>query len=303
MSPAEVRALIASRKRLAVAIQALEQKSGDYLVDLYSDLLNDLLATIGTMTSPAGKAVNLDRSIRIERRLMVALQEYRPRFAGLFEAQFTAGIRTVEDIDLTTFETLREALFQELRAGMEAFRTEGAAALQSAARTRWIQAVDGTSTNLVAKLRGEIATGMVSGSSQEQIAQRIAALPEFRHDTLPPLKATPERVFGGRLGTNQALENRARRIARRELAWTANRAHEAWTSEAWPSGRYKNVNPLDDNTTDLCERASEQPPMPLEEWDASEFGRAPRGDHVDHCRSLLVLVQETAIPRTKPTGS
>jgi hypothetical protein len=51
---------------------------------------------------------------------------------------------------------------------------------------------------------------------------------------------------------------------------------------------YVNDNPMDDRTTDICREASEQPPMTLDEWSASPWGRSPRLRPFHLCRSVLV---------------
>lgn len=82
-------------------------------------------------------------------------------------------------------------------------------------------------------------------------------------------------------------------IARVETVKVANRVHQIKTEEAFALfGEeeivYGNINQEDNVTTDICMRASQADPMTLEQWDASEFGRAPRFEPFHFCRSVLL---------------
>lgn len=91
----------------------------------------------------------------------------------------------------------------------------------------------------------------------------------------------------------RSIKQQSVTIARVETAKIANRVHQVKTEEAFALFGdekivYANINPEDDVTTDICMRASQQEPMTLEEWDASEFGRAPRYEPFHLCRSVLL---------------
>lgn len=86
-----------------------------------------------------------------------------------------------------------------------------------------------------------------------------------------------------------SITQRANMIARIEMVRVENRAHQRLVEDALgDEAVYINSNPEDSRTTDICERASNQDPMTLDEWTASEFGRPPRLRPFHQCRSRLV---------------
>ena len=92
--------------------------------------------------------------------------------------------------------------------------------------------------------------------------------------------------FGERV---RSIATRANAIARIENAKIMNAVQLALCQRALGNEAvYTNDNPLDDRTTGICREASEQPPMTLDEWAASKWGRPPRLRPFHLCRSVLV---------------
>ena len=107
----------------------------------------------------------------------------------------------------------------------------------------------------------------------------------FAGGKLQPLQVTAK---SGRIVT-RSVWARANAIARLESARIMNGTHEVLGTRALGDDAvWRNANPQDSRTTDICERASEHAPMSLEEWSASEFGRPPRVIPFHLCRSFLV---------------
>jgi len=124
------------------------------------------------------------------------------------------------------------------------------------------------------------------------------------------LKPITIKTQGGRL-IRRSVSQRAEAIARIEMGKIINKTHEKLASDILGDDAvYRNSNPRDSRTTHICRRASAQPPMTLEQWSASEFGRPPRLRPFHLCRSVLIGGEadwfEDAAPEkppTKPTQS
>jgi len=102
------------------------------------------------------------------------------------------------------------------------------------------------------------------------------------------LKPITIKSQSGRL-IRRSISQRAEAIARIEMGKILNKTHEKLAAEILGDDAvYKNSNPRDSRTTDICRRASNQAPMTLEQWSASEFGRPPRLRPFHLCRSVLI---------------
>jgi hypothetical protein len=102
------------------------------------------------------------------------------------------------------------------------------------------------------------------------------------------LKAIPVYTKDGRTIMRSA-RTRANAIARIESAKILNATHEDVTKEALgDEAVYRNSNPRDSRTTDICRQASRQEPMTLLEWSRTRFGRPPRLRPFHLCRSVLI---------------
>ena len=102
------------------------------------------------------------------------------------------------------------------------------------------------------------------------------------------LKAIPVYTKDGRTIMRSA-RTRADAIARVESAKILNATHEDVTKQALgDEAVYRNSNPRDSRTTDICSQASRQEPMTLLEWSRSRFGRPPRLRPFHLCRSVLI---------------
>ena len=102
------------------------------------------------------------------------------------------------------------------------------------------------------------------------------------------LKAIPVYAKDGRTIMRSA-RTRADAIARVESAKILNATHEDVTKQALgDEAVYRNSNPRDSRTTDICSQASRQEPMTLLEWSRSRFGRPPRLRPFHLCRSVLI---------------
>jgi hypothetical protein len=51
---------------------------------------------------------------------------------------------------------------------------------------------------------------------------------------------------------------------------------------------FKNSNPNDSRTTDICRFASREKPKSMAEWKASSYGKPPRLRPFHLCRSILI---------------
>ena len=102
------------------------------------------------------------------------------------------------------------------------------------------------------------------------------------------LKAIPVYTKDGRTIMRSA-RTRADAIARVESAKILNATHEDVTKQALgDEAVYRNSNPRDSRTTDICLQASRQEPMTLLEWSRTRFGRPPRLRPFHLCRSVLI---------------
>ena len=102
------------------------------------------------------------------------------------------------------------------------------------------------------------------------------------------LRAIPVYTKNGRTIMRSA-RTRADAIARVESAKILNATHEDVTKQALgDEAVYRNSNPRDSRTTDICAQASRQEPMTLLEWSRSRFGRPPRLRPFHLCRSVLI---------------
>lgn len=88
---------------------------------------------------------------------------------------------------------------------------------------------------------------------------------------------------------HRSVKQRAQAIARIESTRIINRTHETLAEEAiGEEAVFRNSNPQDSRSTDICEFASQQKAMSLEEWDNSTYGRPPRLSPFHLCRSVLI---------------
>uniref|UniRef100_A0A6M3LN56 Uncharacterized protein n=1 Tax=viral metagenome TaxID=1070528 RepID=A0A6M3LN56_9ZZZZ len=102
------------------------------------------------------------------------------------------------------------------------------------------------------------------------------------------LKPITIRTESGKL-IRRSVSQRAEAIARIEMGRIVNRTHEELAREVLGDAAvYRNSNPRDSRTTDICMRASRQSAMTLQEWSDSEFGRPPRLRPFHLCRSVLI---------------
>jgi hypothetical protein len=102
------------------------------------------------------------------------------------------------------------------------------------------------------------------------------------------LKAIPVYTKNGRTIMRSA-KTRADAIARIESAKILNATHEDVTKQALgDEAVYRNSNPQDSRTTDICKYAAREKPMTLVEWSRSRFGRPPRLKPFHLCRSVLI---------------
>lgn len=144
-----------------------------------------------------------------------------------------------------------------------------------------------TGADIAEFFRRELTESVLLGRPVQgpgSLAERL-----FESNRLKPLKI---RTQENKIIT-RSIRQRAVGIARIETAKIVNRAHQIKTEEIYEQlGEeepvYVNINPQDSRTTDICMRASKQPPMTIEEWDRSEFGRPPRLNPFHYCRSLLM---------------
>ena len=102
------------------------------------------------------------------------------------------------------------------------------------------------------------------------------------------LKAIPVYTKNGRTIMRSA-KTRADAIARIESAKILNATHEDVTKQALgDEAVYRNSNPQDSRTTDICRYAAREKPMTLIEWSRSRFGKPPRLRPFHLCRSVLI---------------
>jgi hypothetical protein len=102
------------------------------------------------------------------------------------------------------------------------------------------------------------------------------------------LKAIPIQAKNGRTIMRSA-KARADAIARIESAKILNATHQDVTKQALgDEAVYRNSNPQDSRTTDICKFAAREKPMTLAEWSRSRFGRPPRLSPFHLCRSVLI---------------
>ena len=102
------------------------------------------------------------------------------------------------------------------------------------------------------------------------------------------LKPITIRTETGKL-IRRSVAQRAEAIARIEMGRIVNRTHEDLAAEVLGDRAvYRNSNPNDSRTTDICRRASRQTPMTLQAWSDSTFGRPPRLRPFHLCRSVLI---------------
>lgn len=102
------------------------------------------------------------------------------------------------------------------------------------------------------------------------------------------LKPIVVKTKNGRLIT-RTVKQQATTLARENSARIINHTHDTLGHAALggaPVGI--NSNPNDSRTTDICRRASQQPPMTRREWQNSEFGLAPRYEPYHFCRSVII---------------
>ena len=127
----------------------------------------------------------------------------------------------------------------------------------------------------------------------------IEGIPVTHHN--PNVDSLESRLFkSGRIqpltikGKNGAtytrsIKQRAQAIARIESTRIINRTHEQLAEDAiGEEAVFRNSNPQDSRSTDVCEFASQQKAMSLEEWDNSTYGRPPRLSPFHLCRSVLI---------------
>ena len=106
------------------------------------------------------------------------------------------------------------------------------------------------------------------------------------------LKPITIRTESGKL-IRRSISQRAEAIARIEMGRIVNRTHEVLAEAILGKPAvYRNSNPRDSRTTDICRRASAHKPMTLAQWSASEFGRPPRLRPFHLCRSVLIGGEE-----------
>ena len=87
----------------------------------------------------------------------------------------------------------------------------------------------------------------------------------------------------------RSIAQRAEAIARIEMSRIVNRTHEVLAEEILgKTAVYRNSNPQDSRTTNICREASAHKPMTLAQWSASRFRRPPRLRPFHLCRSVLI---------------
>ena len=87
----------------------------------------------------------------------------------------------------------------------------------------------------------------------------------------------------------RSVKQRAQAIARVESAKILNAVQEAKVTEALGDDAvFKNSNPNDSRTTDICRFASREKPKSMAEWKASSYGKPPRLRPFHLCRSILI---------------
>ena len=119
--------------------------------------------------------------------------------------------------------------------------------------------------------RRELTEAMILGKSIQGPGSLTESL--FESGRLKPLVVKTKE---GKLVT-RSVRQRAVSIARIETNKVTNRVHDIKATEVLGTQAvFININPEDNRTTTICERASRAKPMTLEEWDASPFGRPPR---------------------------
>tara|TARA_R110000824_G_scaffold152470_1_gene323692 strand:+ start:12359 stop:17206 length:4848 start_codon:yes stop_codon:yes gene_type:complete len=91
----------------------------------------------------------------------------------------------------------------------------------------------------------------------------------------------------------RSIKQRAQAIARIESTRIINRTHEQLAEDAiGEEAVFRNSNPQDSRSTDVCQFASRQKAMSLIEWDNSSYGRPPRLSPFHLCRSVLIAGRE-----------
>lgn len=170
-----------------------------------------------------------------------------------------------------------------LRAAFDAVSAENRAVLRVGYDTTY-RIMNTTGTDIAGYFRRELTQSVIDGipvqGPGDTLANRL-----LEGNRLKPLKI---RSQSGKIVT-RSLTTRANAIARVESVRIVNEAHRVIAKEVLgDEGVYLNTNPLDDRTTDICERASRSKPKTLEQWDNSAFGRPPRLNPFHLCRSVLI---------------
>lgn len=301
MASIQVEEAIRRQQAWLAILREIEELAGAEAWRLYSEFGAAILTAVGGGTNAEGIAV--------------ANQAQLEQILGSLDERLADLLTGASDIYSQAFQASGQALYTEtlgshlvfgrttqarLESAFGAFTDEGLQGVFQEGYDEWLASFEGNGQQLKESMRRHVARSSNEGMGQRQLAQNIAKDPLFQFENMPnPARAEEFYTQGGKLGKNLALEDRAQRVARDALANTSNRTYERWTTAAG-FDYFVNYNPLDERTTDICESASEQQAMTLEQWDASPYGR-PRRHHL--CRSHLLAVPDdqrrsNGLPRT-----
>lgn len=233
-----------------------------------------------------------------------------PAHAREFERRVNAIVGTATRGNERLYRRLFDAVTKDLETGLprayaelgrarqltgvvESFRRRADEGLYRIGFRRWYAEMNKLGTDVRGIVVDATSKGALNGWSQRRTVEDLLGNPLFRAEGLPPIGEQAKRIYsGGTMDESLILKRRAYSIVRTEATAARNAGIELWAKEAG-FDRYINAN--DAPVAKVCKAATAQPPMTLEEWGSSPWGRPPRHPQ---CDSDLIPVPDDLTPDT-----
>lgn len=251
------------RRRASVALQGVEDAASDAVSALIQTVINAMIAYL-----EANPSDTVDDLMEI---LSAVINDGALRAADAMVAMGADVIDVSAAAQAASSELMGITTANEINAAVDIWTNQNRVALLQEGHQLWYQKLKQDALHPGGVLRSSLEAANVWGESMNDAADRlIEADPDF--SSFPPLDMDPIA--------------RARMIVRTESTRFDN-AVSVSLAESVGITDFVNVGVGDERQSDICQGATEQGPMSLDEWKSSPWGVAPRHPN---CRCAMVGV-------------
>ena len=284
MSKAGAKEVIKRREALQKILAAKGAGLGHELASILDDLTKELIELIGTEINATGQALPSEASVnailkKIDRRIEAALGA---KATAAYEAEFSsvAGAIAKGTPEIYTGFKFNTTTKNRVDAAAKIMDSGKRSKSFRSGFSAWQEDLKKISADLHRDMSRSLIQAQQNGWDRTTLANKILKSPSMGWKNLPQIGPKAHKIYthSGALPEASALRRRAHVIARTNLTAARNQAQQDFAEEVGFT-HYINVNA--DPVSPLCKGANSEPPLTREEWEATEWGWAPRHPNCD----------------------